>query len=51
MIFGIDRAGDPTLATPTTMVGKPIVFFAWNHSGAAEDVERDTAGLRAARSR
>jgi hypothetical protein len=28
------------------MVGKPIVFFAWNHSGAAEDVDRDTAGLR-----
>jgi hypothetical protein len=28
------------------MVGQPIVFFAWNHSGAADDVERDTAGLR-----
>ena len=34
------------------MVGKPIVYFAWNHSGAAEDVERDTAGApRRARSR
>ena len=28
------------------MVGKPIVYFAWNHSGAATDVERDTAALR-----
>jgi hypothetical protein len=28
------------------MVGKPITYLAWNHSGSADDVERDTAGLR-----
>jgi FAD/FMN-containing dehydrogenase len=44
-IFGIDRAG-PDAGYPDEMVGRPIAFFAWNHSGAAEDVERDTAGLR-----
>jgi FAD/FMN-containing dehydrogenase len=44
-IFGLDRAAlDAGYADD--MVGRPIVFFAWNHSGAAEDVERDTAGLR-----
>ena len=44
-IFGLDRAG-PDAGYAEDMVGKPIVFFAWNHSGAAADVERDTAGLR-----
>jgi FAD/FMN-containing dehydrogenase len=44
-IFGLDRAA-PDAGYPDDMVGRPIVFFAWNHSGAAEDVERDTAGLR-----
>src|SRR5687768_10965527 len=44
-IFGLDRAG-PDAGYAENMVGRPIVFFAWNHSGAAEDVERDTAGLR-----
>jgi FAD/FMN-containing dehydrogenase len=44
-IFGLDRAG-PDAGYAEDMVGRPIVFFAWNHSGAAEDVERDTAGLR-----
>ena len=44
-IFGLDRAG-PDAGYAEEMVGKPIVFLAWNHSGAAEDVERDTAGLR-----
>ena len=44
-IFGLDRAtADAGYADD--MVGRPIVFFAWNHSGAAEDVEHDTAGLR-----
>jgi FAD/FMN-containing dehydrogenase len=44
-IFGIDRAtADAGYAND--MVGQPIVFFAWNHSGAAEEVDRDTAGLR-----
>ncbi|HET9346396.1 MAG TPA: FAD-binding oxidoreductase [Candidatus Limnocylindrales bacterium] len=44
-IFGLDRAA-PDAGYADDMIGKPIVFFAWNHSGAAEDVERDTAGLR-----
>ena len=29
------------------MVGRPIVYIAWNHSGSADDAERDTAALRA----
>ena len=45
VIFGIDRAG-PDAGYPGELVGKPIVFLAWNHSGSADDVERDTAGLR-----
>ena len=44
-IFNIDRAG-PDAGYPDELVGKPIVFLAWNHSGSADDVERDTAGLR-----
>lgn len=45
MIFGLDRAtADAGYADD--MVGRPIVYIAWNHSGAAEDVERDTAALR-----
>lgn len=44
-IFGIDRAG-PGAGYPDDLVGKPIVYLAWNHSGSADDVERDTAGLR-----
>jgi FAD/FMN-containing dehydrogenase len=44
-IFGLDRAA-PDAGYTEDMIGQPIVFFAWNHSGAAEDVERDTAGLR-----
>jgi FAD/FMN-containing dehydrogenase len=44
-IFGLDRAGADE-GYPDDMVGKPIAYFAWNHSGAAEDVERDTAALR-----
>ncbi len=45
VIFGIDRAG-PDAGYPDEMVGKPITFLAWNHSGSADAVERDTAGLR-----
>jgi FAD/FMN-containing dehydrogenase len=45
-IFGLDRAA-PDAGYSDDMVGKPIVYFAWNHSGAAEAHERDTAGLRA----
>jgi FAD/FMN-containing dehydrogenase len=46
VIFGIDRAG-PTVEVPEALAGQPIVYTAYNHSGAADDVERDTAGLRA----
>ncbi len=46
MIFGITRAG-PDEGYADDVVGKPIVYLAWNHSGAADDAERDTAGLRA----
>lgn len=45
VILGIDRAA-PDAGYPDDMVGQPIVFLAWNHSGSAADVERDTAGLR-----
>ena len=44
-IFGLDRAA-PDAGYADDMVGKPIAYFAWNHSGAIEDVERDTAALR-----
>jgi FAD/FMN-containing dehydrogenase len=44
-IFGFDLAA-PDAGYPDEMVGQPIVYFAWNHSGAEDDVERDTAGLR-----
>jgi FAD/FMN-containing dehydrogenase len=44
-IFGLDWAA-PDAGFPDELVGRPIVFFAWNHSGAAGVVERDTAGLR-----
>jgi FAD/FMN-containing dehydrogenase len=44
-IFGFDRAA-PDAGYADDMVGKPIAYFAWNHSGALEDVERDTAALR-----
>jgi FAD/FMN-containing dehydrogenase len=46
VIFGIDRAG-PTVDVPEALAGQPIVYIAYNHSGAAEDVERDTAGWHA----
>jgi FAD/FMN-containing dehydrogenase len=45
VIFGIDRAG-PDAGYADEMVGKPIAYLAWNHSGSADVVERDTAGLR-----
>jgi len=47
LIFGIDRAG-PTVEIPDELKGEPIVYVAYNHSGPAEDLERDIAGLRAA---
>jgi FAD/FMN-containing dehydrogenase len=45
-IFGIDRAGEGA-GYPDDLVGRPIVLIAYNHSGAAAAVERDTAGLHA----
>jgi FAD/FMN-containing dehydrogenase len=45
MIFGFDRAG-PEAGYPDDLLGKPIVYLAWNHSGSADDADRDTAGLR-----
>jgi len=45
VIFGIDRAGAD--GYPDELVGKPIVYLAYNHSGDADRVERDTAGLHA----
>ena len=37
---------DRTPATRTTSSASRSSYLAWNHSGSAEDVERDTAGLR-----
>lgn len=45
MIFGFDRAGADA-GYSDDMVGKPITFLAWNHSGSAKAAERDTADLR-----
>jgi FAD/FMN-containing dehydrogenase len=44
MILGFDRAGADD-GYPDELVGKPIVYIAFNHGGAADAVERDTAGL------
>jgi FAD/FMN-containing dehydrogenase len=44
-IFGIALAGEEE-GYPDEIVGKPIAYLAWNHSGSSDDVERDTAGLR-----
>ncbi|HLO36260.1 MAG TPA: FAD-binding oxidoreductase [Candidatus Deferrimicrobium sp.] len=44
VIFGIGRAG-PDEGYPDDVVGRPIAFIGYNHSGGADDVERDTAGL------
>jgi FAD/FMN-containing dehydrogenase len=46
LIFGIAQAGEGE-GYPDDAVGRPIAYIAWNHSGSADDVERDTAGLRA----
>lgn len=46
LIFGIDRAG-PDARDPDDLVGRPIAYIAYNHSGPADLVERDTAMLRA----
>ena len=44
VIMGIDRAG-PDVGYPDDLVGQPIVYLAYNHSGSADTVERDTARL------
>jgi FAD/FMN-containing dehydrogenase len=44
LIFGIDRAGTDA-GYPDDIVGRPIAYIAYNHSGAPDAVERDTAGL------
>ncbi|OGO59151.1 MAG: hypothetical protein A2V85_07255, partial [Chloroflexi bacterium RBG_16_72_14] len=46
VIFGIDRAGEGG-GYPDDLAGRPIAFLAYNHSGAADAVERDTAALHA----
>src|SRR5439155_15984759 len=43
VIYGIGRA-EPAADFPDSIAGQPVVFIAFNHSGRAEDVERDTAG-------
>ncbi|HSL34635.1 MAG TPA: FAD-binding oxidoreductase [Candidatus Limnocylindrales bacterium] len=44
VIFGVGRAGADE-GYPDDVVGRPIAFIGYNHSGAADDFERDTAGL------
>jgi FAD/FMN-containing dehydrogenase len=44
-IFGINLA-EPAADYPESVAGQPVVIAAFNHSGAAEAVEADTAGLR-----
>ncbi len=46
LIFGINCA-EPDEGYPDDLVGRPIVYISYNHSGAADAVERDTAGLHA----
>ena len=43
-IFGIGRA-EPATDYPESLAGQPIVIVSYNHSGAADDVERDVAPL------
>jgi hypothetical protein len=43
-ILRFDRAA-PEAGCAEDMVGKPIVFFAWDHSGATGDVGRETVGF------
>jgi FAD/FMN-containing dehydrogenase len=45
MILGIDLAGEDE-GYPDDLVGQPIVYISYNHSGPADAVERDTAPLR-----
>ena len=45
LIFGIAQAGADE-GYPDDVVGRPITYIAWNHSGSAGEAERDTAPLR-----
>jgi FAD/FMN-containing dehydrogenase len=45
LIFGVAKAGADE-GYPDDVVGRPIAYIAWNHSGSADAAERDTAGLR-----
>jgi FAD/FMN-containing dehydrogenase len=45
VIFGIGRAGGTDQGYPDDVAGRPIAYVTWNHSGAAEDAERDMAAL------
>jgi FAD/FMN-containing dehydrogenase len=45
VILNVDRAGEGS-DYPEELIGQPIVYVAYNHSGHPRDVERDTAGLR-----
>ena len=47
VIFGIAPAGGAGEGYPDDVAGRPIVYVTWNHSGAAEDAERDTDALLA----
>jgi FAD/FMN-containing dehydrogenase len=44
LIFNIGRA-EPAADYPASVAGKPIVLIAYNHSGAAETVQRHVAPL------
>ena len=46
MIYGISPAGGHGEGDVGSATGEPVVVVSYNHSGAGEDVERDTAGLR-----
>jgi FAD/FMN-containing dehydrogenase len=45
VIYGINQAV-PVAEYPESVAGQPIVVVAFNHSGRADAVEADTAGLR-----
>lgn len=44
-IYAIGRA-EPASEYPESLAGQPVVVVAFNHSGRADAVEADTAGLR-----
>ena len=46
VIFGIAQAGTDA-GYPDDVAGRPIAMIAYNHGGAADAVERDTAALHA----